>query len=69
MVLSRNCRKAVVELLRNCCEAEIFIKNSFSILYNVWVVGRLAHCFFGAVLVREKVSGVSGWVSAVCGNL
>ena len=31
VVLSRNCRKAVVELLRNCCEAEIFIKNSFSI--------------------------------------
>lgn len=50
-------------------ESEIFIKNSFSILYNVWAVGRLAHCFFGAVLVREKVFGVSGWVSVVCENL
>ena len=57
------------DLLWNCSRTEIFLKNSFLILYNVWVVGRLAHCFFGAVLACEKILGVSGWVSAKCENL
>ena len=57
------------DLLWNCSRTEIFLKNSFLILYNVWVAVRLAHCFFEAVLACEKVSGVSGWVSAVCENL
>ena len=56
-------------LLLNCSRTEIFIKNSFLILYNVWAGVRLAHCFFGAVLACEKVFGVSGWVSAMCENL
>ena len=57
------------DLLWNCSRTEIFLKNSFSILYNVWVAGRLAHCFFVAVLACEKVFGVSGWAPAVCENL
>ena len=57
------------DLLWNCSRTEIFLKNSFLILYNVWAGVRLAHCFFGAVLACEIVFGVSGWVSVVCGNL
>ena len=57
------------DLLWNCCRTEIFLKNSFLILYNVWASVRLAHCFFVAVLAREKVFGVSGWAPVVCGNL
>ena len=57
------------DLLWNCSRTEIFLKNSFLILYNVWAGIRLAHCFFGAVLACEKILGVSGWVSAVCENL
>ena len=57
------------DLLLNCSRIEIFLKNSFLILYNVWVAGRLAHCFIGAVLACEKVFGVSGWAPAVCENL
>ena len=58
-----------VNLLLNCSRTEIFLKNSFLILNNVWVAGRLAHCFFVAVLACEKVFGVSGWAPAVCENL
>ena len=57
------------DLLWNCSRTEIFLKNSFLILYNVWAGVRLAHCFFGAVLACEKVFGVSGCVPVVCGNL
>ena len=57
------------DLLWNCSRTEIFLKNSFLILYNVWAGVRLAHCFCGAVLACEKVFGVSGWVSVACENL
>ena len=57
------------DLLWNCSRTEIFLKNSFLILYNVWAGVRLAHCFFVAVLACEKVFGVSGWMSVVCENL
>ena len=42
------------DLLWNCSRTEIFLKNSFLRLYNVWAGVRLAHCFFGAVLACEN---------------